>query len=84
MSDLPQFDCASSETDFDRLTWDDSYGIALALQRIHPQVDLEAVSLGMIYKWTLALREFIDDPQLANEEILASIYQEWFEEVMTL
>jgi len=62
------------------LTWEDSYAIALALQKNHPQVDLEQVSLTMIYRWTLALPGFEDDPQLANDAILAAIYQEWFEE----
>jgi FeS assembly protein IscX len=63
------------------LTWDDSYAIALALIKKYPQINLEEVSLSMIYKWTIALPEFQDDPVLANESILASIYQEWFEEV---
>jgi FeS assembly protein IscX len=62
------------------LTWEDSYAIALALQRIFPKIDLEQVSLSMIYRWTLALPDFADDPQLANDAILAAIYQEWFEE----
>ncbi len=66
------------------LTWDDSYAIALALKRRHPDVKLEDVSLNMIYRWTLALPEFVDDPQLANDIILAAIYQEWFEEVNPL
>jgi FeS assembly protein IscX len=63
------------------LTWDDSYAIALALIKKYPQINLEEVSLSMIYRWTIALPEFQDDPVLANESILASIYQEWFEEV---
>ena len=63
------------------LTWDDSYAIALALHRLHPAASLETVSLGMVYKWTLALPGFTDDPSLANDRILADIYQEWFEEV---
>jgi FeS assembly protein IscX len=66
------------------LTWEDSYAIALALHKIHPQVDLEKVSLNMIYHWTLALPDFADDPQLANDAILAAIYQEWFEEENSL
>ena len=62
------------------LTWDDSYAIALALREQHPQIDLEAVSLEMIYRWTLALPEFDDDPALANDGILTAIVQEWLEE----
>jgi FeS assembly protein IscX len=63
------------------LTWDDSYAIAQSLRQRHPNVHLEDVSLGMIYRWTIGLPEFYDDHELANEAILASIYQEWFEEV---
>jgi len=55
----------------------------LALQRTYPDADLQQVSLGMIYTWTLALNEFADNPQLANEEILAAIYREWFEEIIS-
>jgi FeS assembly protein IscX len=84
MSDQASLGTLPDDTDFDPLTWEDSYAIALTLRREHPQVDLEQVSLGMIYRWTLALPEFTDDPQLANEEILSSIYQEWFEEVISL
>ena len=62
------------------LTWESPYAIALALRRQHPQIDLEQVSLGMIYRWTVELPEFSDDRELANEAILAAIYQEWFEE----
>ena len=62
------------------LTWDDSYAIALALRERHPEVVLEQVSLGMIYRWTVELPEFGDDGELANEAILQAIYTEWFEE----
>ena len=63
------------------LTWENTYAITRALIRDHPGISLENVSLRMIYDWTLALPEFIDEPALANDSILASIYQEWFEEV---
>ena len=70
--------------DGDVMTWEDSYAIALELHRRHPEIDLEQVSLNMIYLWTIKLPGFDDDPQLANEEILSAIYQEWFEEVNSL
>ncbi len=66
------------------LTWDDSYAIARALHRLHPNVNLEEVSLNMIYRWTVALDDFVDDPVLANDAILSAIYQEWFEEANPL
>lgn len=65
----------------DPLNWEATYAIALALRARYPDVDLEDVSLGMIFRWTLDLPGFMDDPELANDAILASIYQEWFEEV---
>jgi FeS assembly protein IscX len=43
-------------------------------------VNLDEVTLGQIYKWTLALSEFEDDPSLVNDDILYAIYQDWFEE----
>lgn len=62
------------------LTWDDSYAIAGELKRQHPEAKLEEVSLEVIYHWTIALPDFSDDPDLANDAILLSIYQEWYEE----
>lgn len=68
----------------DMYTWDDSYAIALALRERRPDANLDQVSLGMIYHWTLELADFEDDPELANDGILMAIYQEWFEEVNSL
>jgi len=62
------------------LTWESSYAIAMELRRRHNPVRLEEVSLGQILTWTLDLPEFEDDPALANDDILYSIYQDWFEE----
>lgn len=63
------------------LTWDDSYAIAQELSKSKPDVNLEEVSLMMIYNWTMDLPGFSDDPELANDAILEAIFQEWFEEV---
>jgi FeS assembly protein IscX len=64
------------------LHWEATYAIALALKAKHPQTDLQNVSLQMIFDWTVALPEFEDDPSLANDGILAAIYQDWFEETI--
>lgn len=64
------------------LNWESTFAIALALKAAHPGVQLEDVSLQMIYRWTLALPEFEDDPALANDDILAAIYQDWYEEIL--
>ncbi|HNB51425.1 MAG TPA: Fe-S cluster assembly protein IscX [Anaerolineales bacterium] len=64
------------------LVWDASYAIAKALQATYPEINLEEVSLQMIYQWTLALPAFDDDPELANDEILTAIYIDWLEELL--
>ncbi len=64
----------------DDLTWDSSYALARRLMALHPEADLDCVTLNMIYNWVVALPEFTDDPQLANDELLQAIYQEWYEE----
>ena len=64
------------------LIWDASFAIARALMNRYPAVDLEEVSLQMIYQWTLALPNFDDDPELANDEILTAIYKDWLEEIL--
>jgi FeS assembly protein IscX len=65
------------------LTWEDSYAIALTLRDRYPDIDLEEVSLDMIYRWTMALPEFEDEGELANDLILQAIYREWYEEVIS-
>jgi FeS assembly protein IscX len=62
------------------LYWDAIYEIALALKASRPSENLDDVSLGDIFQWTTALPNFADDPELANDEILSAIFQEWFEE----
>ena len=62
------------------LNWDSTYAIALELRRRHPEINIEEVSLGQIYQWTIQLNEFEDDLALVNDDILYAIYQDWFEE----
>jgi FeS assembly protein IscX len=64
------------------LNWDSTFAIALALKRKYKLANLEDVSLQQIYKWTIALEDFEDDPPLANDGILSDIYQEWLEEIL--
>jgi FeS assembly protein IscX len=64
------------------LNWESSYAIAKALHSLHPEIRLEEVSLNQLYRWTIALPEFEDDLALCNDDILAAIYQEWYEEII--
>jgi FeS assembly protein IscX len=64
------------------LNWDSSFAIALALKQAHPSIDMETVTLGDIFIWTIALSAFDDDPALVNDEILSAIFQDWYEEII--
>ena len=68
----------------EELYWDSSYAIARRLIAAHPDVDLSAVTLNMVYSWVIALPDFVDDPQLVNDDLLQAIYQEWYEETYPL
>lgn len=64
------------------MNWEATYAIAMELKRKYKDVNIEEVTLGQIYNWTLELLEFEDDPQLANDDILRAIYQDWYEELI--
>ncbi len=68
----------------EELYWDSSYAVARRLIAAHPDVDLSAVTLNMVYSWVIALPDFVDDPQLVNDDLLQAIYQEWYEETHPL
>lgn len=70
--------------DHDTLTWEDSFAIARNLRARYPNQNLEELSLGTLYRWTIALPGFDDDHALANDGILMAIYQEWLEEELAV
>lgn len=63
------------------LCWDATYEIVLALISKLPDQDFQDVSLEKIFDWVTGLSNFKDDPELANDEILMAICQEWYEEI---
>jgi FeS assembly protein IscX len=64
-----------------QLYWDSSYEIVMSLVDRYPEVDVETVGVEQLYQWIIALPNFADDPNLANEGILNDILREWYEEV---
>jgi FeS assembly protein IscX len=62
------------------MSWESTFAIAMELRRKHPNIDFDTLQLKQIYDWTLELQDFDDDPSLANDEILYSIFQDWYEE----
>ena len=50
---------------------------------MYPDVEVEAVSLEELNNWIVNLPNFVDDPVLANDDILKAILREWYEETST-
>jgi FeS assembly protein IscX len=61
------------------LCWDATFATASALRDRYRGVDIEEVSLEMIFNWVLSLPNFVDDAELATDAILMDIYREWYE-----
>ena len=61
------------------LNWESTYELALALRHAHGDVELESVTLDQLLEWVVALTDFADEASLCNDEILQSIFQEWYE-----
>ena len=62
------------------LYWEASYEIVLCLMERHPDADLDALGLGQLLEWIIALPGFADDPALAHDDLLSGILREWYEE----
>jgi FeS assembly protein IscX len=68
----------------EKLYWEHSYEIVLALIEAHPDADLDALGLEQLNQWIIALPNFADDPDVVNEAILIDILKEWYEEITPL
>ena len=67
--------------EFNRLYWEYSYPIVLALIEAYPAIDLDRIGIEALNRLIVGLPNFADDPALANESILSEILREWYEEV---
>ena len=63
------------------LYWDATYEIVLSLTTTYPDVEIDTIGLNQLFQYVTTLPNFVDDPRLANEEILNEILREWYEEV---
>ncbi|MDX2162514.1 MAG: Fe-S cluster assembly protein IscX [bacterium] len=64
-----------------KLYWESSFEIVLALIETYPDVDVEAVGEAELVDLVVSLPDFVDDPTLVNEGIVKDILREWYEEV---
>ena len=64
------------------LKWTDSLDIAIELDEKHPDIDPSYLNFVDLRDWIIALDDFDDDPALVNDEILSTIYQDWYEEIL--
>lgn len=66
--------------DPNRLCWDDTEDIALALAEKFPEVNPLEVRFTDLRKWVIDLSLFADDPSKSNEGKLEAIQMAWHEE----
>ena len=62
------------------LKWTDTYDIALALEDIHPDVDIQYVRFTDLWQWIQEIPGFDDDLNRCNEKILEAIQSAWLKE----
>ena len=62
------------------LYWEASYEIVQSLIETYPDTVVDGVGIEELFQMIVSLPEFVDDPMLANDHILADILREWYEE----
>jgi FeS assembly protein IscX len=62
------------------LKWTDVFDIAIALEEIHPDVDVTHIRFTDLWKMVLDLTDFQDLPENSNEKILEAIQAAWLAE----
>lgn len=64
------------------LYWDATYEIVVNLIRHYPTLDPDTVGTHQLLDLILTLPNFVDDPVLANEDLLLEILRIWYEEAL--
>lgn len=64
----------------DKLTWDDTEDIALALMEKFPDADPLTIRFTDLHRWVSELEGFSDDPKASSEGKLEAIQMAWLEE----
>jgi len=62
------------------MLWTDTLDIAIALDEVHPDVDVQYIRYTDLHAWVCALEEFDDDPEKSTEKILEAIQMTWLDE----
>ncbi len=63
-----------------KLTWTDSFDIAIALEDAYPDVEILQLRFTELHQMVCDLEEFDDAPQASNEKILETIQMAWLDE----
>jgi len=64
----------------DKLHWDDSEDLGLALADKFPETNPLEVRFTDLHRWITQLPNFADDPTASNEGKLERIQMAWYEE----
>ncbi|MBS0185983.1 MAG: Fe-S cluster assembly protein IscX [Proteobacteria bacterium] len=62
------------------MSWTDVYEIAIALEEIHPEVNILEIRFTDLWQWVQEIPGFEDNPNRCNEKILEAIQMAWLNE----
>ena len=62
------------------LKWTDVYDIAIDLEEVHPDVDIQRVRFTDLWQMVLDLETFKDASENSSEKVLEAIQAAWLEE----
>ncbi len=62
------------------MRWTDTQEIAIALDEVYPDCDVQHLRYTDLHRWIVDLPDFEDDPEKSNEHILEAIQMAWLAE----
>ncbi|MCE5387148.1 MAG: Fe-S cluster assembly protein IscX [Acidithiobacillus sp.] len=62
------------------MRWTDTLEIAMALEDLYPDQDVQHLRFTDLHRWIVDLPDFNDDPEKSNERILEAIQLAWLAE----
>jgi len=63
------------------MKWTDINELAIELAEKYPEIDPKYLLFTDLHSWVLDLKDFEDDPNRSNEQLLEAIQMAWIDEL---
>ena len=63
------------------MKWTDINELAIELAEKYPEIDPKYLLFTDLHSWVLDLKDFEDDPNRSNEQLLEAIHMAWIDEL---